>query len=298
MSDTMKPLVYLIVLNYKGYGDTCECVDNLLQQNYENYKILIVDNDSQDESFEKLRIRYPQIPIVQTGKNLGYAGGNNIGIHIAVKEGAQYIGILNNDIRAEEDVVSKMVTAFAQDDKLGMIGPAICEWNSDIIQSAGASINFFTGNSILYHKGESYLEIEKSNIIYGNYLGGAALFFRPSILDAIGNIPECYFMFFEETEWCVKAVKSGYLVACDLDARIWHKESAAVNKISNMKRYYLDRNRILFIKRNARLYQRLVFTFLLILQTVYRRLFKGKDDANFIAIMHGLKGLKGKWEVK
>lgn len=293
-----EPLVFLIVLNYKGYEDTCECVDNLLQQNYGNYKILIVDNDSQDQSYEKLVMRYPYIQIIQTGKNLGYAGGNNIGIQIAVKEGAQYIGILNNDIKAEVDVVAEMVTAFAHDERLGMIGPAICEWNSDIIQSAGAKISFYTGNSILYHKGENYLELNRRNMIYGNYLGGAALFFRTSILDEIGQIPECYFLFFEETEWCAKTIKSGYFVACDLKVRIWHKESATVNKISNIKKYYLDRNRILFIKRNAKLHERICFECLLILQTVYRRLFKGKQSVNNLAIIHGIKGITGKWEAK
>lgn len=293
-----KPLVFLIVLNYKGYEDTCECVDNLLQQDYENYKILILDNDSQDQSYEKLIMRYPDIQIIQTGKNLGYAGGNNIGIQIAIKEGAQYIGILNNDIKAETGVISEMVKVFAHDERLGMVGPAICEWDSDIIQSAGAKISFYTGDSILYHKGENYFELDKKNMIYGNYLGGAALFVKTSILSEIGLIPECYFLFFEETEWCIKTVKSGYYVACDLKVRIWHKESATVNRISNVKKYYLDRNRILFIKRNAMFYEKIYFGCLLILQTIYRRLFKGKHSVNSLAIIHGIKGIAGKWEPK
>ena len=80
--------------------------------------------------------------------------------------------------------------------------------------------------------------------------------------------------------------------------RIWHKESATVNKISNIKKYYLDRNRILFIKRNAKLHERICFECLLILQTVYRRLFKGKQSVNNLAIIHGIKGITGKWEAK
>jgi hypothetical protein len=209
MNTCRKPLVYLIILNYKGYRDTCECVDNLLQQDYGNYKILIVDNDSQDESYEKLKVHYPELEILPTGKNLGYAGGNNIGIRKALEAGAEYVGVLNNDIKAEPDMVTQIVRAMEANVKLAMAGPAICEWDSDIIQSAGAKLSFYTANSILYHKGENYRDLDKEKPIASHYLGGAALFVRTSVLEQIGLIPECYFLFFEETEWCVKANRAG-----------------------------------------------------------------------------------------
>lgn len=287
MNISNEPLVYLIILNYKGYEDTCECVDNLLQQDYVNYKILIVDNDSQDESYEKLVCRYPDLQVIQTGENLGYAGGNNVGIQIAMQNGAKYIGILNNDIKAESNLISEMIKAFEGDEKLGMAGPAICEWEKDEIQSAGANVNMFTTNTTLNYRSQNYQMIPKTPIEC-DYVGGAAMFVRKKVIEDIGNIPEIYFLFFEETEWCIHARKKKYKVQCIPSVRIWHKESSAVNKISDMKLYYQDRNKVIFEKRNATKFQFFVFVIYDLLQIVIRKILKRYPTAGFKAFFEGV----------
>ena len=269
-----RPLVYLLVLNYKGFDDTVECVDNLLQQGYDNFKIVVLDNDSQDSSFEKLAEKYPDLLVVQTGANLGYAGGNNVGIRLAQQAGAKYVGVLNNDITADPFMVNKIVEAMEQDEKLAMTGPVILEWDRDIVQSAGARISLYTGDSIFYHQGEIFDELkQKDTAQYKlNDLGGAALFVRTEVLEKIGLIPEDYFLFYEETEWCLKAKKAGFKLACVPTTFIHHKESSSIGKVDGLRAEYMTKNQKLFVKRNGNATEKMVFGCLNMAKKIYHRI--------------------------
>ena len=123
-----QPLVYIIVLNYKGIDDTIECLESIKKISYNNYRVIIVDNYSCDGSEEKTRNSYPEYTIIQTGKNLGYAGGNNIGIKHALDRDAQYICILNNDVIVENDFLETVIIKLEKNPDWGIAGPKVCEY--------------------------------------------------------------------------------------------------------------------------------------------------------------------------
>ncbi len=139
----MEPLVGIIVLNYyKNVDDTEECIGSLKKIDYKNYFIVIVDNNSQDGSFEKLSKLYPELTVLEIGENRGYAAGNNFGIKQALQKGADYICILNNDVVVEPNFLGKLVSYMEQNPKVGITGANICEYyNKEVVQSTGFVIN-------------------------------------------------------------------------------------------------------------------------------------------------------------
>lgn len=283
-----EPLVYIIILNYNGYKDTIECVNSLKKINYKNYNVIIVDNNSIDESEKILKEKFKQYTIIQTGENLGYAGGNNVGIRYAVKNNADYICILNNDVIVEKYFLEELVKYLYNNHNAAMVGPMICEYSNErIVQSTGAMINLYKGNVPPLNCGKTQDEINQK-VIKCNYIGGACILVRKEILDEIGLIPENYFLFFEETEWCLKAKKRGYDIVCYCNAKVNHKGSASINKVSGLSEYFMHRNRVVFEKRNANLVQLICFYVYLFLQTVYIIILK-KQSLNILK--HYIDGL-------
>lgn len=289
MRDNKKemPLVYLLILNYKGYKDTCDCIASLREITYQNYRMLIIDNDSQDGSYEKLEADYPDIEMIQTGRNLGYAGGNNMGIEYAMAKGADYVGILNNDIKVEENFLEILIEAMEKDENIAIAGPAVCGWNQEDVQSAGCIINYYKAESGCLNAGKKYPEIDKEPVVC-DYVTGACLLVRASVLKRIGLIPEVYFLYFEETEWCVRTKKLGYKVCCIPKARIWHKESASIGQNSDLKIYFQDRNRVVFEKRNADRMQFIICMIYIIMQTIYRCISKKHCTSGIGTVLDGL----------
>lgn len=244
------PLVYLIVLNFNGHKDTIECVNSLKNISYKNYKIIIVDNNSTDDSEEILKEKFSEYIFIQTGKNLGYAGGNNYGINYALKHNADYICILNNDTIVSENYLSELVSYMENNINCGMIGPAILESNSeDIIQSTGGVVNLLKGDVLPINNGKALNQVD--SIINCDYVGGACILVRCEVIKKIGLIPEAYFLFFEETEWCYHAKNIGYSIICLTKSHVFHKGSISINTVLGLSEYLMERNRIVFVKRNA-----------------------------------------------
>lgn len=284
----MEELLYVIILNYNETEETLRCIQCVKETDYVNFKILIVDNNSQDNLEIKIKERFPDVEFIQTGKNLGYAGGNNIGIKYAIEHNAEYICLLNNDIDISPDCFNELIYALGNP-KVGISGPAILFWDSDVIHSTGLNICFYKGSAkaINYNKLKNMVY---EHIVECDYLEGACLMFNSKLIYKIGYFPEVYFLYFEETEWCVKAKKANYKVVCVPKAIVHHKGSESVDKITGLKMYFQDRNRILFERRNAKLYQKLVFFFYIFLQTSYR-LLTGKRSVQVLgAIRDGMSG--------
>src|SRR5215470_14085112 len=107
MNSSEKPLVAVVVLNWNGCNETLACLESLIKLSYPPCDLIVVDNGSTDNSVAAVRSKYPNVEVIQTGKNLGYAGGNNVGIRRALEKGAQYILILNNDTRVSPDAISR-----------------------------------------------------------------------------------------------------------------------------------------------------------------------------------------------
>ncbi|KNZ70049.1 N-acetylglucosaminyl-diphospho-decaprenol L-rhamnosyltransferase [Thermincola ferriacetica] len=244
--------VYIIVLNWNGWQDTVECVESCQKLTYPNFRILIVDNGSSDGSEAILRNRFPDIEFIQTGANLGYAGGNNIGIRYALAHGADYIWLLNNDTTVTPDALTALVDVAEKNPQVGIGGSKIYFYNKPkTLWFAGGHIDFHSGETL--HMGMGDLDTGQFDYRREvDYITGCSLLARRNLIETIGLMDEEYFLYFEETAWCVKASLAGYKVVFVPESVIYHKESGSTGARSPLFYYYMTRNRLYFLKNFGR----------------------------------------------
>ncbi len=253
-----RPLIYIIVLNYNGCKDTLECLESLGRVSYDNFRVTVVDNCSTDGSEALIRAGHPEHDFIQTGKNLGYAGGNNLGIRRALEQKADYVCILNNDTTVEPGFLEPLVAQMELDPATGIAGPKVCDYyDRNTIQATGSRANLFLGKFYQLNGGKNRDDVQ--GVFEVDYVAGACLLIRSDLIKKIGLIPEEYFLFFEETEWCLKARRAGQKVVCVCESLIYHKGSKSTEKVGGIQEYYMTRNQIIFEKRNAGRLQWAVF---------------------------------------
>jgi GT2 family glycosyltransferase len=283
------PKVFVIILNFNSFKDTRECLESIKNIDYDNYEIIVVDNCSKDQSYTKLKEEFPEYTMLKTHKNNGYAEGNNLGIKYALDKGADYICVLNNDVVVETNFLNKVIDVMEKEKNIGIAGPCICNYNEkNVIQAMGANINLYTGLTQGKFKGTKYEEIKKENI-FVDYLGGACFVAKSEVFHKIGLIPENYFLFFEETEFCLKATRAGYKLLCVYDSRIYHKGSSTISKYSGLSYYFLNRNRVIFIRRNANIFQKFIFSIYIFIEALGRIILRREPIALIRNIIHGFR---------
>lgn len=247
----MSKSVYIIILNWNGLRDTIECVESCLRLVYPTFSIVLVDNGSSDGSEEALRTMFPEIKLIQTGANLGYAGGNNAGIRYAIQEGADYIWLLNNDTVVAPDSLGALTAMAETDQTIGMAGSKIVSYSKPSrILYAGGRIDMATGETehIGYGCEDSGLYDQPCDT---DYITGCSMLVGRRLIEDIGLMDEAYFLYFEETEWCVRAANRGYRLVYAPRSVVSHKESVSVRRFENLPIYYLTRNRLHFLQRNG-----------------------------------------------
>lgn len=250
---------FVIVLNYNNYSDTKECIESLLSTSLKRFEIIVVDNNSSDGSGEQINSYFKEnITYLKSNVNVGYAAGNNLGIKYAKEHDAKYICVLNNDTIVFPDFLKRGIEYLEENKNTAFVAPILLNYSDSRIQSIGGIVNLWTGGCITrFSKSKSIKYVGKypselCEDIESDYVGGACLLFKSSLIDLIGYIPENYFLFFEETEWCVKARKIGMKCICLHDWRIKHKGSASIDKYTGLHEYMLERNRVVFEKRNSK----------------------------------------------
>ncbi len=248
------PLVSIITVNFNQPQVTEELLISLRKISYPTVEILVVDNGSSKDC-QHLKSLYPEVHFISSPVNLGFAGGNNLALKQAKGE---YILLLNNDTEVAPDFLEPMISLFNKVPGLGIVSPLLIYHDSDIVQYAGAiSINYLTGRGKkIGHRKIINQAFEKA---YPTELGhGAAMLFPKHLLKEIGYLPEEYFLYYEEHDWCEACKRAGYKVYFQGLSRVYHKESVSVGKANPMKTYYMNRNRLLFIDRNARGLQKII----------------------------------------
>lgn len=285
-----EPKVFIIILNFNSFEDTKECLFSLKNIDYRNNEIVVVDNCSTDGSYEKLLLEFNHYKIIKSAQNLGYANGNNIGIQYALNMGADYVCLLNNDVVVETNFLTKIIEPFEAQQNLGIAGPCICKYkDKNIIQAMGANINLYTGLTQGKYKGVKYNEIPNENV-FAHYLGGACFVCKREVFEKIGLIPENYFLFFEETEFCLKAAKAGFKLLGVYGSRVYHKGSSTISKYNGLSYYFLNRNRVIFIRRNANAMQKTIFTVYIFIEAIGRIVLRREPLSLLRNIAHGFKG--------
>jgi GT2 family glycosyltransferase len=244
------PMVSIVSVNYDQPVVTCEMLETLRNVTYPNFETLIVDNASPSTSPYTIKERYPEVELIVSEKNLGFAGGNNIALK---KAKGDYILLLNNDTEVQPDFLDSLVDLMESDDTIGIVSSKILYFYEDnTIQYAGASpINPITSRGRHY----GYKETDNgqfNEVTETFYPHGACMMIRKSVLEELGLLYEGYFLYYEELDFAERVKRAGYKIYFQPNSSILHKESISTGKNSPLKTYYMNRNRLLFLRRNSK----------------------------------------------
>ncbi|MDH5379529.1 MAG: glycosyltransferase family 2 protein [Cyclobacteriaceae bacterium] len=242
-----KPLISIITINYNSSLMTAELIESVEDHSYANFEIIVIDNGSNKEDPTWLKKKYPKIILINSEKNRGFAGGNNLGVSYATGE---YYFFLNNDTLLTKEPIEPILNIIANS-QVGIVSPKIKFHNTNLIQYAGNSdVNKLTGRS----KRKGYKEVDHGQYD-NNYptssVHGAAMMISRENFNRVGKIPEAYFLYYEELDWCEQIKKMGLEIWYVGKYSVLHKESMSIGKNSPMKTYYMTRSRILFMRRNS-----------------------------------------------
>ncbi len=270
----MQPLVSIITVNYNALEVTCELLDSIRRNSYKNVEIIVVDNASEENPEVFLKKHYPEIKFIRNKENNGFAGGNNPGI---LASSGDFLFFLNNDAELTESAIENLLALFGSVPQLGIVSPKICFHKKsteglDIIQYAGSTpVHPLTARNKTIGVGQVDAG-QFSTAKPTAYAHGAAMMVRRQVIEKVGVMPEAFFLYYEELDWCEKIRRAGFLIYVEPRSCIYHKESYTVSRNSLLKTYYLTRNRLFFMRRNRNNWQWAVFCAFLFLVTVPKNL--------------------------
>jgi GT2 family glycosyltransferase len=242
---TSSPLVYVIIINYNGMNYLKTCLSSLEQQTYPNYRIMIFDNASTDNSVEFTRKNFPQITVIQAQKNYGFAKGNNLAMKSAFDQKADYVFLINNDTELEKDLIKKLVSVAESEESIGIVGPAVFDIrNKYSVQEMGMAVDRFG-----YPLAIKSLS-QKGACIF--FVSGCAILIKSKLANKIGLFDEKYFMFAEDLDFCWRGRLSGYKIVVAENARIYHASGGSISGgIIKASRYETDVKRIFLREKNT-----------------------------------------------
>lgn len=217
-----EPGVWAVVLNYNGAAVLGECLRSLCKQDYPNFHILVVDNASTDGS-EKIAAEIEGVELIRNEENLLFAGGNNVGIRHAIDAGADYIVLINNDTVSDPALISALVAAMEADKDAGIAGPKIYyHERPDVIWSAGGLVDF--GKGWVRHRGIRRQDKGRfDSVAEVDYVTGCCLMFSREVFSFLQGLDESFPMYYEDTDFCTRARKTGYKIIYVPDGKMWHK---------------------------------------------------------------------------
>lgn len=279
--------VSIITVNFNQAGVTLELLQSIQQTNtYADTEIIVVDNGSKENPGKAIAQQYPNVKFIRSERNLGFAGGNNLGINAATGD---CFFLVNNDTEFTSGLIQKLVDVLDAHPEVGVVSPRINYFNDKtLIQYAGFTrVNFYTcRNQAIgkFKRDEGQFDGVCGPTAYAH---GAAMMVRREATAKAGLMFENYFLYFEEIDWCERILRAGYQIWMRGDAVIYHKESVSVGKKSVIKEYFMNRNRILFTRRNAPLPAKLVFYVYFMLVVFPRNIINyiKAGDKQFISVL-------------
>lgn len=281
------PKVYIVILNYKTWTDTIECVESLLQLDYTNFNIVIVDNNSPNDSviqieawlksrsviekelpsttfsfqvlqeIEIMSKSLSKVTLIKSISNKGYAFGNNIGLKYALQlDICDFLWILNNDTIVAPNCLSELVAYYDSKNNIGVLGARVMHYYSPmIIQGVAGRYNPIVGKSS--HVGDGVKNIDElpkyQAFLDYDYVMGVSMFVSKSYCHEVGLLNEMYFLYFEELSWCLEGRAKGFEPFCCFEAVVFHKEGKTINgnntRSSMVADYNFFRSKLLFSKK-------------------------------------------------
>ncbi len=257
------PVVFIVLLNWNGLSDTDACLGSLAGLDYPNYRVVVVDNASSDGSEAELRRRHPGLTLLQSGANLGFAGGNNVGLRYALDNGAEYVWLLNNDTVVEPDALTQLVEKMQREPDLGLCGSTLLyEEQRDTVQAlGGACYNRWLGTVAHIGQHETWPQdlnaeaLERQVEEKLSYLIGASTLASRRFLETVGLLQDDYFLYFEELDWAARA-RGQFRLGYAAKSIVYHKEGSSIggtDRAKAAKSYTADlyalKNRVRFTRR-------------------------------------------------
>ena len=246
------PRVTVLILNRDRREDTLACLESLLPNPYPSLDVVLLDNASSDGSAAAVRAAHAgDVTVIETGGNLGYAGGNNVGIRYALEHGADFILLLNEDTIVDPTFIVRLVEAAGAEPRAGFLGPLVYHHNEPgLIQSAGGVI---TADWRIYHRAQNEPDRGQYREPYeADWVTGCAILMRASAVRRVGMLDPAFFIYSEEVDWCVRARRAGFRGLVVPAARIWHKGVRRDYAPSPRITYLSSRNHLrLLVKHGA-----------------------------------------------
>lgn len=278
-------MVYILVLNWNGWKDTLSCLDSLIELNYNEYKIVVCDNNSSNDSvkritdwYESKKDNHPYLVdadyqyldssnldsfssqakkgfyLIQTGSNLGFAGGNNVGLRFALNQNdMSHVWILNNDTVVESSALSALTNKVSTENKIGLCGSRMVYFHDrDKLQGIGGQYKPLLATTRHIAEGEPADTVFDERVIEKelDYVIGASMLITRACLEDVGLLSEDYFLYFEEFDYCQRLANRGYRFSIATDSWVYHKEGGSTESgRSVVSDFYQVRNRLIITKK-------------------------------------------------
>lgn len=293
--DKESALITVILVNYNGLNDTADAIKSLYKA-FGFLDIIVVDNCSRNDEAKKIKQMFSSIKVIYSEKNLGFAGGNNLGIQYALKTGADYIMLLNNDTVVDKDMIKIMLQNISDDT---LVVPKMLYYSRpNKIWYGGGNINRKLGHSfhIDVNQEETRASIKKPQ--YCTFATGCCIMASKRIFEVLNGFDESYFMYCEDTDFCIRLLKHGFKILYLPDAKLWHKVgSSSGGEESPLSNYYITRNRLLCLKKHKDYFEPTAFWYSLVsryIRMIQYALKKKEWKIFYMALEDARKGIVGK----
>lgn len=249
MTDHSWPTVAIIVVTWNQRDLTYDCLSSLAELDYpaEKLRLVVVDNASVDDTVTLISTSFPGVAVISNQENLGFVGGNNVGMNYILQEQVEYVVLLNNDTIVDRQMLRELISIAEGDINIGIVGPKIYyHYDPGAIWAAGATIDWSTGKVLRLLDGEQN-DTPEDFVQDVDYVHGCAICVKRSVIEQIGLLDDRLFIYYEETDWCVRAKRAGWRIVYVPQSKIWHRVSAAMGTASPATEYYMSRNVLLFL---------------------------------------------------
>jgi GT2 family glycosyltransferase len=293
------PRLFVIVLNNSRKDDVLACLASLFQNDYKNLRVILVDNVSKDDSVEAIRREFPQVQLIPLTTNFGYAGNNNIGIQAALDQGADWIFILNDDTVLDPSCLSLLIETSERDPAIGIAGPLVYHFDAPkVIQSAGGMLGKYWQSA---HLGKDELDCGQFKSARPvQWISGCAILVRRAVIEQVGMLDPNYFLYWEETEWCIRASHAGWKIMHIPQARLWHKGASSMQRPKPYVTYYTTRNQLFTLAKHEAPLRVWIFTLLRLFRILaswtlkpHWRPMREHRDAMWMGLVNFLQGRSG-----
>ncbi len=260
--ESRRPFVLITVINWNGKYFVLDCIESLLNLNYPQHalQILLIDNASDDGSPEAVSKRFPEVKLIRNKQNIGYVKALNQGIEYGLKQGADFLWLLNSDVTVDKDSLIRLLEAAQSDEKIGVLSPVILPMdNQETKGIAGYRINLWTGRFKKLRPGRDVFTDDGEVCADIDAVLGCAALVKSEVFHKTGLFRVMYRAYFDEADFNVRVRNKGFRVVCVKNSEVRHAGAASFNRIIFRRAYLLLRNLFLFELLNARLRHLIVF---------------------------------------